>query len=237
METITETTDHLIHHPLFGLGLTIAAFLIGQVVYEKTGKKPFTQPIIIAIIIVITVLQLFSIPYDEYFKTAYPLQLLLGPTVVALAIPLYQNIKRVKNILLPVIGTILIAGTLTVVFAVGIAWVMGASDQTLLSLSTKSITTPIAMIVSDEIGGHAALAAVFVVLTGILGLILGPTILNRMQLEDDGVKGLCLGLLAHAVGTAKALEISEECGAFAALAMGLTGILTAIILPVVIALI
>lgn len=219
------------HHPLFGLLLTLVAFRIGQYCYTKSKHNPFTQPVVVGMTLVIVLLIIIKLPYKVYFESAYLLHLLLGPVTVALAIPLYQNLKRIRSLLLPILGTLITGSFLTVGSCLLIAWILGASDTSLSAMTTKSITTPIAMAVAEKIGATAALAAPFVMFTGVLGAVLGPIILQRIGVQDDSVKGIALGLTSHAVGTARALEISEECGAFAALSMGLTGILTAIILP------
>lgn len=226
--------EFILQHPLFGLVITLVSFRLGQIAYDRSGKKTYCQPVVVGMALVILVLLVFNIPYSQYFESAKPLHLLLGPVTIALAIPLYQNLKRIRALLLPIVLTVFIASTITVGLAVIILCVFGASEISLLSMSTKSITTPIAMIVSEEIGGLASLSATFVMTTGVLGAVLGPPILDRLGIKDDGVKGFALGLTAHAVGTARALEISEECGAFSALAMGLTGIFTAIFLPLII---
>ena len=189
------------------------------------------QPVVVGMTAVIGVLLLIELPYSVYFDSAYLLHLLLGPVTVALAIPLYQNIKRIRALLFPIVATLIIGSLVTVGSCLLIAWLLGAGDTTLFAMTTKSITTPIAMAVAEKIGATAALAAPFVMFTGVLGAVIGPIILARLGIHDDSVKGVALGLTSHAVGTARGLEISEECGAFAALAMGLTGILTALILP------
>lgn len=223
--------DFITHHPLFGLLLTLIAFRIGQVLYQKSNHHPLMQPVVVGMTLVIVALLLIDLPYQAYFDSAYLLHLLLGPVTVALAIPLYQNLKRIRALLLPILSTLLIGSVLTVGSCLLIAWTLGVSQTTLDAMTTKSITTPIAMAVAEKIGATAALAAPFVMFTGVLGAVVGPVILDRLNIKDDSVKGVALGLTSHAVGTARALEISEECGAFAALSMGLTGVLTAIILP------
>lgn len=219
------------HHPLFGLLLTLIAFRIGQIAYAKSNQNTFLQPVVIGMALVIVALIVIKLPYKIYFESAYLLHVLLGPVTVALAIPLYQNLKRIRSLLLPILATLVIGSIFTVGTCLAITWALGGSETTLSAMTTKSITTPIAMAVAEKIGATAALAAPFVMFTGVLGAVLGPLILNKLNVKDDSVKGIALGLTSHAVGTAKALEISSECGAFAALSMGLTGILTAIILP------
>lgn len=221
--------------PLFGLLLTLLAFFLGQQLYNATGRHAYFQPVVAGMFLVIGFLLLARIPYPLYFRSAELLHLLMGPAIVALAVPLFQHARRIRALLLPVILTLLTGGILTVGIAVGIMWLLGASEQSLISMTTKSITTPIAMAVSEKIGGIASLSAVVVMVTGALGAIVGIPIMQRLGIHDNAVKGLTLGLTAHAIGTARALEESEECAAFSALAMGLTGIFTALILPAVMA--
>ena len=227
MLDITPITQH----PLFGLLLTLLAFRIGQWTYQRSNQNTFLQPVVVGMTLVIILLLVIKLPYKVYFESAYLLHLLLGPVTVALAIPLYQNLKRIRALFLPILGTLVLGSLLTVTSCLTIAWILGASETTLEAMTTKSITTPIAMAVAEKIGATAALAAPFVMFTGVLGAVIGPLILTRLGIQEDSTKGIALGLTSHAVGTAKALEISEECGAFAALSMGLTGILTALILP------
>ena len=126
----------------------------------------------------------------------------------------------------------LAAGALTaVVSAVGSAWLLGASVPTQLSLAPKSVTTPIAMAVAERIGGIASLTAVLVIVTGIVGAVIAPALFRLLRVQDHAIQGFALGVTAHGIGTARALQISEEAGAFAALAMGLNGVVTALLLP------
>lgn len=223
--------ESIIYNPLFGLLITLVAFAIGQWCYKRSRQNAFMQPIVVGITLVIIVLLVVELPFDAYFKSAYPLHLMAGPVTVALAVPLYKNIERIKTLLGAVIGTLIIGSTITVCSCIAIAWLLGSSDTTLFAMTTKSITTPIAMAVADKIGATAALAAPFVMFTGAVGAVIAPWMFTKMGIEDDSIKGICLGLTSHAIGTGKAIEISSEAGAFAALSMGLTGILTAIILP------
>jgi predicted murein hydrolase (TIGR00659 family) len=224
----------IINFPLFGVLITIAAFYLGQLWYQKSNRHPVLQPVVIGMTMVIGCLLLLGVPYESYYKTSYLLHAMLGPATVALAIPLFQHARRIRDLLLPIICTVLVGGTLTIAIAVAILWLMDASLPTLLSMPTKSITTPIAMIVSEKIGGIAALSAMFVLLTGALGAMIGIPLMNKLGIRDEGVKGFTLGLTSHALGTARALEESEECGAFSALAMSITGVLTALLLPLIV---
>lgn len=230
MELLDSVLNYFLEHSLFGLLLTLVAFYIGQTIYERSNRLPFFQPVLVGIVLVTLGLLFFDISFDAYFESAEPLHMMMGPVIVALALPLYNNSRKIKSMMMPLLVTLVIAGFLVVVSAVMLAWLMGADETLLATLATKSITTPIAIAVSEKIGGLQALAAACVLLTGVIGAVLGPPILDRMGASDD-VKGFTLGLTAHAIGTAKSLEISEECGAFSALAIGMMGILTSIILP------
>lgn len=157
--------------------------------------------------------------------------MLLGPATVALAVPLYHNLKRIRLLLLPILLTVLIGGALTVLLTVLIAYGLGARVPVLMTLSTKSVTMPIAMLVTEQLDGIVPLAAVCVMLTAVIGTALGPLLLRWARVEHPAARGLSYGINAHAIGTARALEEGEESGAFAALAMSLLGVLTAVLLP------
>lgn len=226
--------DSIISNPLFGVFVTLLAFKFGQWCYKKSAQNPFLQPMIVGLFSVFLTLLVLGLSFEQYFATAQPLHLMLGPVTVALAVPLYENIQRIRAMLLPILVTVFLASFVTVSITIGIAWSMGVGQTTLLSLLTKSITTPIAMAVSTEIGGIPSLAAVFVIYTGIIGVIVGPSLLNKMKIYDQRIRGITMGISAHAIGTARAIEEDRESGAFSALAMGMTGFITAFVLPLVV---
>jgi len=223
----------LIHHPLFGVGITLVAYQLALSAYEKT-RWVFLQPVLLSMLLVIAVLLACGLTYVEYRKSAEVLTILLGPATVALAVPLFLNLRRIRLLLWPIMLTLLVGGVVATGLGVLLAWWFGAEPQMLMSMAPKSVTSPIAMLVADQIGGIAALAAVFVLITGVLGAILGPPLLSLVGARHHAAQGLALGLTAHAVGTAQALEVSEECGAFAALGMSLMGVATAVFLPLVV---
>lgn len=225
----------LIHHPLFGVGITLAVFQLAYAAYEKT-RWVFLQPVLVSMTLIVGILLLCGIDYDEYRISAQWLTILLGPATVALAVPLYLNLRRIRELFGPIVITLLIAGVFATALGMALAWLFGAERMILMTLAPKSVTSPIAMLVAEQIGGVVALAAVFVMITGVLGAILGPELLRRFGVQHPAARGIALGLTAHAVGTAQALQESEECGAFAALAMSLMGVMTAVLLPLVVAL-
>ncbi|MDG1583096.1 LrgB family protein [Pseudomonas sp. GOM6] len=226
----------VIHHPLFGVGITLAAYQLALAAYEKT-RWFFLQPVLVSMSVVIGVLVICGLTYDEYRSSTFLLSVLLGPTTVALAVPLFLNLRRIRELFWPVLLTLLVGGLVATVLGVALAWAFGAERMMLMTLAPKSVTSPIAMLVAEQIGGVAALAAVFVLITGVIGAICGPELLRRIGVHHPAAQGMALGITAHAVGTARALQDSEESGAFAALAMSLMGMITAIALPLVVTLI
>lgn len=221
------------HHPLFGAGVTLGAYQLAMAAYERT-RWVFLQPVLVSMSIVIAILLLCGLSFAEYRVSAEALTLFLGPTTVALAVPLFLNLRRIRQLFWPTALTLLIAGVVATVLGVALAWSFGAERIMLMSMAPKSVTSPIAMLVASQIGGIAALAAVFVMITGVIGAILGPSLLRWCGVRHQAALGMALGMTAHAVGTARAMQESEECGAFAALAMSLMGMLTAVLLPLAI---
>jgi predicted murein hydrolase (TIGR00659 family) len=223
----------LIHHPLFGVGITLGAYQLALTAYEKT-RWVFLQPVLVSMLAVIGILLACGLTFAEYKDSVTALVLFLGPVTVALAVPLFLNLRRIRQLFWPTLITLVVAGVVATVLGVTLAWAFGAEQIMLMSMAPKSVTSPIAMLVASQIGGIAALAAVFVMITGIIGAIVGPSLLKRCGVHHPAALGMALGLTAHAVGTARALQESEECGAFSALAMSLMGVFTAVLLPLAI---
>jgi predicted murein hydrolase (TIGR00659 family) len=218
--------------PLLGLTVTLLAYLFAYWIYERARFNPLANPVAIAVALLVALLTLTGTPYRTYFEGAQFVHFLLGPATVALAVPLYDQRAKLRRLWLPLtLG--LAAGVVTaIVSAVGIAWLLGASRETLLSLAPKSVTTPIAMGIAEKIGGLPSLTAVFVLLTGMTGAIIARPLLNLLRIEAHPTRGFAVGVAAHGIGTARAFQVSEEMGAFAGLAMGLTALVTAFIAPV-----
>jgi predicted murein hydrolase (TIGR00659 family) len=230
-ERITQTWVYLSATPLFWLTMTLVAYQIAHWIYRRCGAHPLANPVLIAVVLLVALLQLTHTPYDTYFSGAQFVHFLLGPATVALAIPLYGQFQRLVGLAGPLLLA-LVGGSLTAMLsAVFVGHWFGGSLPTLLSLAPKSVTTPIAMGIAERIGGHPSLAAVMVIATGILGAITAQTLFRWLKVKDDAVGGFALGVAAHGIGTARAFQISETMGAFAALGMGLNGLLTAMTLP------
>jgi len=232
MDKLHLLWDHLAQTPLLGICLTLACFTLGDWLYKKGKQSPLLNPVLISIILVSSVLMLTKTDYQAYFDGAKYIHFLLGPATVALAVPLYKNIHHVKAALLPVIITVLTGSLFAIFSGVGIAAFLGGSRETLLSLAPKSVTAPVAMGLSQIIGGTPSLTAVLVILCGIIGAVFGGLVLNIAGIKNQKARGLAVGIASHGIGTARKLNVNETTGAFAGLGMGLNALVTALILPI-----
>ena len=226
----------VIHHPLFGIGITLGAYQLVLAGFERT-RWVFLQPVLVSMLLVIGVLLTCGLSYVEYRKSTEIMGILLGPATVALAVPLYLNLRRIRQLFWPILTTLVLGGVLVTGLCVLLGAWFGAGHRMLMTMAPKSVTSPIAMLVAEQIGGVAALAAVFVLITGVIGAMIGPALLSRLGVHSPEARGMALGMTAHAVGTSVALQESEECGAFAALAMSLMGVATAVFLPLAVSVI
>jgi predicted murein hydrolase (TIGR00659 family) len=228
---LNEIWVYLSASPLLGLTLTLLAYQGAVWISKRCNGHPLANPVLLAVAALVTLLWATGTPYRTYFDGAQFVHFLLGPATVALAIPLYAQLGRLKRMAGPLLVALL-AGSLTAACsAVLIGKLLGASDATLFSLAPKSVTTPIAMGIAERLGGLPSLTAVLVILTGILGAVGAQWLYALLKCNDPAIRGFALGVASHGIGTARAFQISEQTGAFAALAMGLNGLLTAALLP------
>jgi len=217
--------------PLFWLTLTIGSYLIADFIYRKSNLFPLLNPVAISVLIVSLTLVSFNIDYERYFDGAKFIHFLLGPATVALAIPIYKKwdliISNSKAIFLS-----LMAGS---IFAILITFSLSSylelKDELILSLLPRSVTAPIAMGISEIIGGIPSLTAIITLITGIIGASLGVFVFDLMKLKKMEARGFSLGLASHGVGTARAMSRDKNAGVFAAVGMGLSGLITSIIIP------
>jgi predicted murein hydrolase (TIGR00659 family) len=229
---LNEIWVYLAASPLIGLTATLLAYVFAFRIYERAKFSPLANPVMISVAILVTVLTVTGTPYKTYFDGAQFVHFLLGPATVALAVPLYMQLPKLRTNLLPLLCGLVAGSLAAVVSAVGIAYALGASPEVVRSLAPKSVTIPIAMGVSDKIGGLPSLTAVLVMATGIIGAVSTTFLLNLLRIRDYTVRGFATGVAAHGIGTARAFQVSQEAGAFSALGMGLNGVLTAIMVPV-----
>ncbi len=225
--------NELLHMPLFWAMLTIAAFTVGQYVYRLLGNTAFLPPILTGIILVSVVLEVTGISFDTYMEGGQYLHLMLGPVVVMLAVPLYQFIHVMKKEWLRISLAITLGSGTTVAVAVAMAHFWIGNDPITVTMSTKSVTTPVAVTVSEQLGGIGALASAFVIITGVFGALMIPPLLKSVKLDDPKAMGLTLGVCAHAIGTSRAIELGNQQAAYSAMAMTLTATLHAVLLPLV----
>ncbi|MFZ7090939.1 LrgB family protein [Primorskyibacter sp. 2E233] len=228
--------SYLARDPLLWLTLTLAAYVIADRTSEALGRHALANPVLISVILLAVILKVTATPYTDYFNGAKFVHFMLGPATVGLALPLYFNLSRVKESLLPMAAALL-AGSLTAILsALGIAWALGVRGEALLSLAPKSATAPVALGVSEAIGGQPGLTAVLVILTGITGAIVATPMLNLLGVTDYRARGFAVGVAAHGIGTAQAFRVNETAGAFSGIGMGLNALLTALLAPLVVGL-
>ena len=218
------------------LAVTFAVFYGAHKLQKKTGWI-FLNPILITIAILICLLKVTDIEYATYKKAGNMIEFWLKPAIVALGVPLYQELNTIKKQLLPIILSQLAGCIAGVISVTGIAKLLGATPEVMLSLAPKSVTTPIAMEVSQAIGGIPSLTAAVVITVGLFGAIFGFTILKWTKISNPIAQGLSIGTASHAVGTARAMEVSGRYGAFASLGLIVNGLFTALFTPILLQLV
>lgn len=217
--------------PLLGLTITLVAYGLAYRLYLKANSSPLTNPVVVSVAMLIGLLVLTGTSYDDYFEGAQFVHFLLGPATVALAVPLYQQFSRLRQLWLPVTISLVCGVVIAAGSSVWLARLFGGSNEIQLSLAPKSATAPVAMGISEQIGGLPSLTAVLVVLTGITGAVLGTRLFQLIGVRDDTAKGIAMGVAAHGIGTARAFQVSAQMGAFSGLAMALSAFATALVVP------
>ncbi|MEN8896265.1 MAG: LrgB family protein [Yoonia sp.] len=233
MTDFAEIWTYLAADPLLWLTLTLASYGIGDAMFRASGRKPYINPVLIAVALLAVLLQLTGTSYATYFDGAKFVHFMLGPATVALAIPLYANLSHIKQALLPMAGALIAGSLAAMVSAAGIAAALGLDTSVLLALIPKSATAPVALGVSEAIGGSPSLTAVFVIITGITGAIVATPLLNLLRITDWRARGFAVGVTSHGIGTARAFQVNDTAGAFAGVGMGLNALLTALIAPLI----
>lgn len=219
--------------PLFWATLTIAGFILGQHLYQLSGNNPFTQPVLLGLILVVAVVEVSGTSYDTYMQGGDYLHQMLGPVVVMLAVPMAEFMASMRRQWLRILLAVGLGSGLTIAVAGGLTYWYLADSVVANTIMTKSVTTPVAVAIAEEIGGIPALSSAFVMITGLLGALMVPSLLKLARITEPQAQGVALGVCAHAIGTARALELGQQESAYAAMAMTLTGTLHAIVLPLV----
>ena len=216
---------------MFGIILTIIAFEIGATIRNK-WRNPLLNPILIATILIIGFLTITGISYDTYKVGGDYISFFLGPVTVLLAVPLYRHIQALKNAWLPILAGIVVGSTVSIVCVIACAKIFGISKTLMLSLIPKSITIPMGSVVSEQIGGIPSITIVSIVITGITGAVTAPLVCRFFRIKNSVAQGVAIGTSSHALGTTKAMEIGEVQGAMSSLSIGVAGVVTVFITPV-----
>jgi predicted murein hydrolase (TIGR00659 family) len=222
--------------PLFGVALTLAVYTLAQTLYRRTGSV-WLNPVLVTILAIIAFLLAAGIPYRNYARGGDLISFLLGPAVVALGVPLYQRRLELWRRKTAILCGILAGSLASIISACGIAWLLGGSRDVIISVAPKSVTTPIAIGISERIGGIPALTASVVVVTGCLGAMCGAEFCKLIGIRTHLASGLAVGTAAHGVGTSRMLEIDRMAGTVAGLAIGLNGLATTFLLPLLMVLV
>lgn len=237
MSEFVQLWVYLSSTPLFGLTATLVVYLLAQALYVRAGQAAWANPVLWSVVALAAGLTATGTAYPTYFSGAQFIHFLLGPAVVALAWPLWQRRAALRAHGGRFVIAALVGGAAAAVSAVALAWALGLPTEVMLSLAPKSVTAPVAMGVADKIGGVPALAAVFAVLTGMVGALGGTYLFDVLGVKRDApgwmARGFALGTAAHGIGAARALQVHPDAGAWAALALGLQVLLAALLIPLV----
>lgn len=231
MTDFVDIWSYLSRGPLLWLTATLAAYALGDACFRAANRLPLVNPVLIAVALLGGLLWATGTPYATYFEGAQFVHFLLGPATVALAVPLALNLPRLRRAALPVLAALLAGSATAIVTTLAIARAFGADDALMATLAAKSTTAPVAIGISESLGGSPTLTAVLVILTGITGAMVATPLLNLLRLKDWRARGFATGVTSHGIGTARAFQVNPVAGAFAGLGMALNAILTALLAP------
>ncbi len=221
--------------PLFGLTATLAVYVMAQFVSIRLGQPPWANPVLWTVVTLAVGLIATRVPYPNYFAGAQFIHFLLGPAVVALAWPLWQRRAQVRAAWAQLLAVALAGGVAAGGTALLLGWAFGLPKEIVMSLVPKSVTAPVAMGIAEQIGGVPALAAVFAVLTGLVGAVAGRYLFDLLHVPKDAAgwmaRGFALGTTSHGIGAARAMQVDANAGAYAGLALGLQVVLASLLIP------
>jgi predicted murein hydrolase (TIGR00659 family) len=234
MEALGSAIRTAVNDPLFSLIVTLLAYQSGVYAQKLCGGSVLINPFLIAVILLVAFLKAADISYEHYMQGGELVGFLLAPATVALALPLYANLKSIRRSALAILPAVIIGSLTTSLSAMLIGYVLGASPALIVSLGVHSATTPVAIGICEQIGGMPPLAAAFTLLTGLTGVILFSPAMHVLRIKDWRARGLGIGTAAHGLGTARMLQLNETAGAYGGMAIGLGAIITAVIMPIVV---
>lgn len=222
--------NDLLSQPVLHTALTLSLYMMARWIFNHF-KLAIFNPVLLTIGALIAIMYFTRTSFDQYYQNTHVISFWLGPSVVALGVPLYLNLKKVKSEVGRIAFAMLMGSLLGIVSVVLLAWLFGGSKEVLLSLAPKSVTTPIAMEVSKEIGGIPPLTAAMVISVGIFGAMFGWNFMKLLRIKDSKAIGLAIGAASHGVGTAWIAPQGKEYSAFGGLGMALNGVITALVTP------
>ncbi len=231
MRNFVDVWVYLSATPLFGLTATLAVYGIAAALYQRAGQAPLANPVLWSVVVLILLLMLTGTSYPSYFSGAQYIHFLLGPAVVALAWPLWLRRGELRARAVALFSAALAGGAAAAGSAVAIGWALGMPPSVLYSLAPKSVTAPVAMGIAEQLGGIPALAAAFVVLTGLTGAVSAKYLLDLLRIRAPEVRGYALGTVSHGLGAARAMQVHPDAGVYAGLAFGIQAILAALLIP------
>jgi len=235
MPKFVELWVYLSATPLFGLSATQVVYVLAQAVYARLDQPAWANPVLWSVVVLASLLTVTRVDYPTYFSGAQFIHFLLGPAVVALAWPLWERLAALREHWRALLAADLAGGAAASGSALLLGWLVDLPQEVVLSLAPKSVTAPVAMGIADKIGGIPALAAVFAVVTGMVGALSGKALFALLIIPTDAdgwmARGFSLGTAAHGIGAARAMQVNPDAGAFAGLALGLQVVLAALLIP------
>ncbi len=235
MKNFVELWVYLSGSPLLWLTTTLIAYLAADKVSTALSRHPFANPVLMAVTLVSLILLATGTSFPAYFAGAQFVHFLLGPATVALAVPLVRHLPEVKRLLFPMLGALVVGSASAIISAILLARAVGLDIPLTKALTPKSATAAIAMGIAEKIGAEPSLTAVLVIVTGVTGAIIVTPLMNLMHFRNYAARGFAAGLAAHGIGTARAFQVNPIAGTFAGIALGLNGLLTAILVPILVA--
>lgn len=228
---MSELISMFVESPVFGIGISLLTFYAGGLLYKKTGS-PLMNPLVISMVMIIILLLGFHISFEDYNRGGQFISFFLGPATVILAVPLYKKISLLKENVVPILAGISIGSAAGIVSIIVMCKMFGLDELVSISMIPKSVTTPIGIEISSQLGGLPSITVAAIVFTGIAGVLLGPIVCKLFRIDDKVAVGVAIGTSSHALGTTKAVELGETEGAMSGLAIGIAGLITVFLAPI-----
>lgn len=228
---MSELISLFVKSPVFGIGISLLTFYVGALLYKKTGS-PLMNPLVLSMLMIIALLLSLHISFEDYNRGGQFISFFLGPATVILAVPLYRKISLLKENVVPILAGISIGSAAGMLSIIVMCKLFGLDDLISVSMIPKSVTTPIGIEISNQLGGLPSITVAAIVFTGITGVLLGPMVCKLFRIDNKVAVGVAIGTSSHALGTTKAVEIGEAEGAMSGLAIGIAGLVTVFIAPI-----